>query len=67
MTSLETPHTKKITNELSFHLVTHTTHFGIRFSRYGILNSCSSSEHAKDRSDYIRLVKFLGNKVGETC
>jgi hypothetical protein len=67
MTSLETSHTKKISNELSFPLVTHTIHFGIRFSRYGILKSCSSSEHTKDGSDYIRLVRFLGHKVGETC
>jgi hypothetical protein len=66
MTSRETSHMKKVANELIFPLVTHTTHFGIRFSRYGILNSCSSSEHVKDGSDCIRSVRFLGHKVGKT-
>jgi hypothetical protein len=67
MTSLETSHMKKVTNELSFPLVTHTTHFSIRFSCYGILNSHSSSKHVKDGSDCIHSVRFLGHKVGETC
>jgi hypothetical protein len=67
MTSLETSHTKKVANEIIFPLVTHMTHFGIRFSRYGILKSCSSSEHVKDGSDCIHSVRFLGHKVGETC
>jgi hypothetical protein len=67
MTSLETSHTKNVANELSFPLVTHMTHFGIWFSRYGILKSCSSSEHVKDRSECIRSVRFLSHMMGETC
>jgi hypothetical protein len=43
MTSLETLHMKNISNELSFPLATHMTHFDIRFARYGILNFCISS------------------------
>jgi hypothetical protein len=58
MTSPETSHTKNVANELSFPLVTHMTHFGIRFGRYGILNYCSSSGQAKDRLDCIRSVRF---------
>jgi hypothetical protein len=45
MTSPETSHTKNVANELSFPLVTHMTHFDIRFGRYGILTSCFSSGH----------------------
>jgi hypothetical protein len=62
MSSLETLHMKKVANELSFLLVTHMTHFGIRFSRYGILKSCSSSEHVKDISDCIRSVRSLATR-----
>jgi hypothetical protein len=67
MTFTKTSHMKNVANELSFLLVTHTTHFSIRFSCYGVLNSCSSSKHVKDRSDCIRSVRFLGHKMGETC
>jgi hypothetical protein len=67
MTSPETSHMKNVTNKLSFSLVTHTIHFGIQFSCYGILNSFSSSEHVNDRSDCIRPVRFLGHKMGEAC
>jgi hypothetical protein len=63
----ETSHTKKVTNELSFPLVTHTTHFSIRFSCYGILKSYSSSEQVMDRLDCSCSVRFLSNKMGETC
>jgi hypothetical protein len=38
MTPQETLHTKNVANELSLPLVTHTTHFDIRFGCYGILN-----------------------------
>jgi hypothetical protein len=34
---------KIVANELSFPLVTHTTHFDMRFGCYGILKSCFSS------------------------
>jgi hypothetical protein len=37
MTFPETSHTKTVTNELSFPLVTHMTHFDKRFGRYGSL------------------------------
>jgi hypothetical protein len=67
MTSTETSHTKKVANELSSPLVTDMTHFGIRFSRYGILMSYSSSEHVIDRLDCSCSVRFLGHKMGETC
>jgi hypothetical protein len=67
MTSPETSHTKNVANKLSFLLVTHTTHFGTRFGRYGILKLCFSSEHVQDRSNCIRLVRFLGHKMGNTC
>jgi hypothetical protein len=62
MSSPETLHMKKVANKLSFLLVTHTTHFGIRFSRYGILKSCSSSEYVKDRSDCIHSVRSLATR-----
>jgi hypothetical protein len=67
MTSLETSHTKNVTNEVSFPLVTHTTHFGIRFGRYGILNLCFSSGNEMGRSKRRSSVRFLGHKMGETC
>jgi hypothetical protein len=67
MTSPETSHIKNVANGLSFPLVTHTTHFAIRLSRYGILKLCCSSGHAKDRLDCIRSVRFLGHKMGENC
>jgi hypothetical protein len=65
MTSQETLHTKNVANELSFPLVTHTTHFDIWFGRYGILKSFSSG-HAMDRLDCSWSVRFLGRKMGET-
>jgi hypothetical protein len=49
MTSLETSYMKNITNELSFHLVTHTTHFDIRFCHYGFLKSGYVAELILDR------------------
>jgi hypothetical protein len=58
MTSPETSRTKNVANELIFPLVTHMTHFGIRFGRDGILKYCSSSRQAKDILDYIRSVRF---------
>jgi hypothetical protein len=67
MTSLETSHTKSVTNELCFPLVTHMTHFDIRFSRYGILKSCFSSGHIMDRLDCSCSVRFLSHMMGETC
>jgi hypothetical protein len=62
MTFPETSHMKNVTNDLSFLLVTHMTHFNKRFSCYGILKSCSSSEHVKDRSNCIRSVRFLATR-----
>jgi hypothetical protein len=67
MTAPETSHMKKVANELSFLQVTHMTRFGIRFSHYGILKSYSSSEHVMDRLDCNCSVRFLGQKMGETC
>jgi hypothetical protein len=67
MTSRETSHKKNVANELSFPLVTHMTHFDIRFGRYGILNSCFSSGHVMDRLDCCCSVRFLGHVMGETC
>jgi hypothetical protein len=67
MTSAETSHTKNVANKLSFPLVTHMTHFDIRFGRYGILKLCFSSEHVQDRPDCIRSVRFLSHKMGDTC
>jgi hypothetical protein len=49
MTSLETSYMKNITNEISFHLVTHTTHFDIRFCHYGFLKSGYVAELILDR------------------
>jgi hypothetical protein len=67
MTSPETSQMKNVANELSFPLVTHMTHFDIRFGRYGILKTCFSSRHIMDRLDCSCSVRFLGRKVGETC
>jgi hypothetical protein len=66
MTSPETSPTKNVANELSFPLVTHMTHFDIRFGRYSILKSCFSSGHVMDRLDYSCLVRFFGHKMGMT-
>jgi hypothetical protein len=38
MTSLETSYTKNVTNELSFLMVTDTTHFDIRFGSDSLLD-----------------------------
>jgi hypothetical protein len=67
MTSPATSDTKNVANELSFLLLTHTTHFDIRFGRYEILNICFSSEHVQDRPDCIGSVRFLGHKMCDTC
>jgi hypothetical protein len=42
-------YTKNATNELRFHLVTHTTCFYVRFGRYGILKSSFSAGQILDR------------------
>jgi hypothetical protein len=62
MTSPETPHTKNVASELSFPLVTHMTHFDIRFGCYGILKSCFSSRHVMDRLDCSCSARFLGQR-----
>jgi hypothetical protein len=67
MTSPETSHMKHVVNELRFLLVTHTTHFNIRFGHYGNLNSYFSSGHAMDRFGCSCSVRFFGHKMGETC
>jgi hypothetical protein len=66
MTSLETSHTKNVVNKLRFLLVTHTTHFGIRFGRYGILKSYFSSRRVNDRLNCSCSLRFLGHKMSET-
>jgi hypothetical protein len=48
MMSPETSYTKNIVNKLIFLLVTHMTWFDIRFGRYGILKSGSSSGQILD-------------------
>jgi hypothetical protein len=55
MTSPKNPHTKNVTNELSFPLVTHMTHFGKRFGRYGILNTAPVLDRL--RTDWIAFVQ----------
>jgi hypothetical protein len=67
MTSPKTLHMKNVANELSFPLVTHMTHFDIRFGRYGISKSCFSSGHVMDRLDCSCSIRFLGHKMGDTC
>jgi hypothetical protein len=67
MTSPESLHMKNVTNELSFPVVTNKTHFGIRFGRYGNLKLCFSSGHVMDRLKYRCSVRFLGQKMSETC
>jgi hypothetical protein len=66
MTFPETSYTKNVTNKLSFLLVTHMTHFDIRFGRYSILKSCFSSGQVMDRLGCMCLVRFLHHKMGET-
>jgi hypothetical protein len=48
MTFPKTLYTKNVSNEVIFLLVTHTTCFNIRFGRYGILISGSSSGQILD-------------------
>jgi hypothetical protein len=67
MTSPETSHMKNVANDLSFPLVTHMTHFDIRFGRYGILKSYFSFGHVMDRLDCSCSVRYLGHMMGETC
>jgi hypothetical protein len=67
MTSPESSHTKNVTNELSFPLVTHTTHFSIRFGCYGNLKPCFTSRHVMDRLKCRCSVRFLDRKMGESC
>jgi hypothetical protein len=64
MTSPETSYTKNVTNELSFLLVTHTTHFDIRFGCYSALKIYFSSVQVTDRLDCMRLVRFWGPQDG---
>jgi hypothetical protein len=59
MIFLETSHMKNVVNELSFPLVTHTTHFNIRFGCYDILKSCFSSGYTMDILDCRCSVQFL--------
>jgi hypothetical protein len=49
MTSPETSYMKNITDELSFLLVTHMTHFNIRFGHYRFLKSGYGAELVLDR------------------
>jgi hypothetical protein len=65
MTSPENSHMKSITNELSFPLVTHMTHFDIWFGRYSILKSYFSFRHVMDRFDCSCSVTFLGHILKE--
>jgi hypothetical protein len=67
MTFPKTSHTKNVTNELRFILVTHMTHFDKRFGCYSILKFYFSSRHDLDRLDCRWSVRFLGRKMGETC
>jgi hypothetical protein len=62
MTFLETSQKKNAANELSFPLVTHTTHFDIQFGYYGILKSCFSSRHVVDRLDCRCSVQFFATR-----
>jgi hypothetical protein len=66
MTSQNLRIQKNVTNELSFLLVTHMTHFGIRFGSYGNLKLCFSSGHMMDRLKCKCSVRFLGRKMGES-
>jgi hypothetical protein len=49
MASQETSYTKNVANKLSFLLVTHMTHFGTWFGRYGFLKSGYGAELILDR------------------
>jgi hypothetical protein len=49
MTSLEISYTKNVANELIFLLVTHMTHFNIRFGHHGFLKSDYGAELILDR------------------
>jgi hypothetical protein len=67
MTSLETSSMKIVANKLSFLLVTHTTYFDIRFGRYEILKTCSSSSRFWTHWVYRHLIRLLGHNEGENC
>jgi hypothetical protein len=67
MTSPETLHTKNVSNEISFLLVTHMSDFDILFSCYGILKSCFSFGHVMDILDCSCSVRCLGHKMAATC
>jgi hypothetical protein len=70
MTFLETLHMKNVANELSFPLVTHMTHFNIRFGCYSILKSYFSSGHIMNRLDCMCSVQFFATRwvrVARVC
>jgi hypothetical protein len=67
MTSPEILYTKNVVNELNFLLVTHTTCFDIRFDRDEFLKLGFSVGQILNRLVYRCLVRFLGQKMGETC
>jgi hypothetical protein len=66
MISPEASYIKNVTNKLRFLLVTHTTCFDIRFGRYGILKSGSSSGQILYRLGIHVLDQVFGPKVSET-
>jgi hypothetical protein len=49
----ETLNTKVVSNELIFHLVTHTSYSDARFECYRILNSGQGAENFLDRLDIL--------------
>jgi hypothetical protein len=49
MTSPETLYMKNVANKFSFLLVTHMTHFDLRYGRYGFLKSGYSADLILDR------------------
>jgi hypothetical protein len=67
MTSPETLYMKNVANKLSFRPVTHTSCFNIRFDRYGFLKSGFNTDLILDSLAYRCLVRFSGQKMGETC
>jgi hypothetical protein len=66
MTTPETLNMKFSINELSFPMVTHTTHSDARFDSYGILKSGQGAEHCLDRLDIQLNDQVLRNKMRET-
>jgi hypothetical protein len=59
--------TTKLGNSPIFLTITHATSFDIQFSRYGFLKSGFSAGQILDRLVYRCLVRFLGQKMSETC